>query len=311
MTNQLNADNSTEEAPVRVLNFKDSNIESLSLEELKQTYPERNTDQTPQFNGIFHYELIDRIGSIIERNGLSYDIEDIFAVDNKKQGRNGVSINPDIEKIYGPGAINAHALRRVFTTIRINDLEDEESNTGLAIAFHQDGIQLGIGPNVKICHNQCILNKERSVSTYGGDEKVKDIDKLLQIVDDWMKNFTEHRTEDQKVIAAMKQIQTNYSQIMEMIGRLNTIRVVKDSKEKELKKLEANLCKTYPLNGAQINAFTERYLMKCVELKTTDMSLWEIYNISTEFYKAGRTDFPNIVTQNIAWAEFLIQEYKL
>lgn len=309
--NQLNAENSNEQKPVRVLNFKEGNIEILSLEELKQTYPERNTDQTPQFNGIFHHELIDRIVSIIEKNGLSYNIENIFAVDNKKQGRNGVSVNPDIEKIYGTGAINAHALRRVFTTIRINDLEDEESNTGLAIAYHQDGIQIGIGPNVKICHNQCILNKDRSVSTYGGEDKVKDIDKLLQIVDDWMKNFTEHRTHDQKIIVQMKQIQTNYSQIMEMIGRLNTIRVVKDSKEKELKKMEANLGKIYPLNGAQINAFTERYLMKCVELKTTDMSLWEIYNISTEFYKPGKTDFPNIVSQNIAWAEFLIKEYNL
>jgi hypothetical protein len=51
--------------------------------------------------------------------------------------------------------------------------------------------------------------------------------------------------------------------------------------------------------------------MKCIELKTTDMSLWEVYNISTEFYKAGKTDFPNIVQQNIAWAEFLIKTYNI
>lgn len=307
----MNTEIGTTEQRVRVLNFKDNNIETLTLQELKQTYPERNTDQTPQFNGIFHYELIDRIGSIIEKNGLSYNIENIFAVDNKKQGRNGVAVNPDIEKIYGVGCIQAHALRRVFTTIRINDLEDEESNTGLAIAFHQDGIQLGIGPNIKICHNQCILHKERTVSTYGGDDKVKDIDKLLQIVDDWMKNFTEHRTDDQKVIVQMKQIQTSYSQVMELIGRLNTIRVVKDSKEKELKKHEANLGKTYPLNGAQINQFTEKYLMKCVELNTTDMTLWDVYNIATLEYRMGKTDLPNIITQNLAWSDFLISQFKL
>ena len=155
------------------------------------------------------------------------------------------------------------------------------------------------------------MNKDRSVATYGGNDKVKDIDKLLQIVDDWMKNFTEHRTADQKVIVAMKQIQTNYSQIMELIGRLNTIRVVKDSKEKSLKAHEANLGKTYPLNGAQINLFTEKYLLKCVELKTTDMSLWTIFNIATESYKPGLTDFPNIVSQNIAWSEFLIKSFEL
>jgi hypothetical protein len=68
-----------------------------------------------------------------------------------------------------------------------------------------------------------------------------------------MKNFTEHRTADQKVIAAMKQIQTNYSQIMEMIGRLNTIRVVKDSKEKALKANEAEITNWISRNDELVN----------------------------------------------------------
>jgi hypothetical protein len=296
---------------VRTLDFKANSIETLTLDELKLTYREKSIEGVPSYNGIFHFDFIEKIGNIIHKNGLDFNIEEIFAADNTRKGANGVAVNPDIEKEYGKGAIQAHALRRVFTTIRINDLEDEETNTGLVISFHQDGIQVAIGPNVKICHNQCILSSETTISTYGGDGKVKDMDKIFQIIDDWMKNFTEHRSYDQKVISQMKTISINYQQAMEMIGRLNTIRVVKDSKEKELKKMEANLGKTYPLNGAQINAFTERYLMKCVEMKTTDMTLWDIYNISTEFYKAGKTDFPNIVTQNISWAEFLIKEFNL
>lgn len=299
------------ETPVRTLDFKTNSIEELTFDELKQTYREKSTEGKPSYNGIFHFDLIERIGDIIKANGLDYNIETIFAADNSRKGANGVAVNPEIETVYGKGSIQAHALRRVFTTIRINDLEDEETNTGMAISFHQDGIQLAIGPNVKICHNQCILSAERTVSTYGGDGKVKDMDKVLQIVDDWMKNFTEHRTNDQKVISQMKLIQTNYSQIMEMIGRLNTIRVVKDSKHKSLKNLEQNLGKTYPLNGAQINTFTELYLLKCVELKTTDMSLWEVYNIATTQYCMGKTDVPNLITQNVAWSEFLIKEFHL
>lgn len=296
---------------VRKLDFKVNTIEKLSLEELKQTYREKSIEGTPSYNGIFHFDLIERIGEVIKKNGLDYNIEDIFAADNTRKGANGVAVNPEIEQTYGAGAIQAHALRRVFTTIRINDLEDDETNTGLAISFHQDGIQIAIGPNVKICHNQCILSAERTISTYGGDGKVKDIDKIMTIIDDWMKNFTEQRTHDQKVISQMKQIETTYQNVMELIGRLSTIRIVKDSKHKSLKNLEANLGKTYPLNNAQINIFTEKYLLKCVEMNTTNMSLWDVYNISTEEYKPGRTDFPNLISQNIAWAEFLIKEYNL
>lgn len=218
-------------------------------------------------------------------------------------------MNPEIEAIHGNGAIQAHALRRVFTTIRINDMEDEETNTGLAIAFHQDGIQIAIGPNVKICSNQCILSANRSVSTYGGEHKIKSIDKIMDIIDDWMKNFGEQRTHDQKIISKMKTIPTTYQNVMELIGRLTTIRVVKDSKEKVLKNNEANLGKSYPLNATQINAFTEKYLLKCVELGTTDMSLWDVYNISTTLYKPGLTDLPNLISQNISWSEFLINNY--
>lgn len=295
----------------RTLDFVKNSIEVLTIDELRMTYPEKSIEGVPSYNGIYHFDLIDRIGSIIESNGLSYNIEKIFAADNTKKNANGVAVNPEIEAIYGKGCIQAHALRRVFTTIRINDLEDEESNTGLAISFHQDGIQIGIGPNIKICTNQCILSSKSMITTYGGDNKVRDMEKVYQIIDDWMKNFAEHRTADQAVISKMKSINTTYSNVMELIGRLNTIRVVKDSKYKELKSNEANLGRIYPLNQGQISQFTERYLLKCIELNTTNMSLWDVYNVGTEFYKCGTTDIPNILPQNIAWSEFLIQEYNL
>lgn len=311
MTQQLNADNSIEQTKVRTLDFKSNSIETLTLEELKQTYPEKSIEGIPSYNGIFHFDLIERIAETIKRNGLDYNVETIFAADNTRKGANGVAVNPEIELIHGKSAIQAHALRRVFTTIRINDMEDEETNTGLAIAFHQDGIQIAIGPNVKICSNQCILSANRSVSTYGGEHKIKSIDKIMDIIDDWMKNFGEQRTHDQKIISKMKTIPTTYQNVMELIGRLTTIRVVKDSKEKVLKNNEANLGKSYPLNATQINAFTEKYLLKCVELGTTDMSLWDVYNISTTLYKPGLTDLPNLVSQNIAWSEFLVKEFNL
>jgi hypothetical protein len=147
------------------------------------------------------------------------------------------------------------------------------------------------------------------VKTYGGDDKVKDIDKLMDVIDDWLHNFTENRNQDSAVINAMKKIKTTYSNVMELIGRLNAMRVAKDSKHRSLK--ENDNVKSYPLNQAQISEFTENYLLKCIELKTTEMSLWDVYNISTEMYKPGQTEIPNIIAQNISWAQFLISEYNL
>lgn len=296
---------------MKTFDFKSNNVQEMELDVLKQTYHEKNFDGKPSFNGIYHYELIERIGAIIAKNNINFNIESIFAANNKKAGRDGVSVSKELEAQYGDNSIQAHVLRRVFTTIRINDLEDDETNTGLAVAFHQDGIQIAIGPNVKICHNQCILAADRMISTYGGDGKIKDLDKVFQIIDDWMQNFTEQRSHDQKVIARMKAIEVSYNDTMALIGRLNTIRVVKDSSEKSLKKLEANVGRNYPLNQTQISTFVENYLLECIKRDSTTMSLWDIYNISTEFYKPGQTDFPSIIGQNIAWSEFLVKEYNL
>ena len=306
MTQQLN-----ESIIERKLSFTSDNpVEVLSLNELRQTYLEHNVQGQPMYNNIYHYDLIERIGQICSRHNLDYNIEEIFAAQSKRKGYDGVAIAPHIEVQYGENALQAHALRRVFTTIRINDNENEESNTGLVIAYHQDGIQLAIGPNIKVCHNQCILSLERTVQSYGGDSKVKDIDKMLDIVDDWMHNFATHRENDNKVLEMMKNINTNYSNVMELIGRLNAMRVARDSKHKSLKK-NTSVEKMYPLNQAQISDFTEKYLLKCVELQSTDMSLWEVYNLATELYKPGITDFTNIIPQNIAWTKFIIDEYNL
>lgn len=295
----------------RTLNFNGTNpIEILTLDELKQTYMEHNVKGEPMYNGIYHHDLIHNVGQLCKKHNLDYHVEEIFAAQNKRKGYDGVAVAPHIEKEYGENALQAHALRRVFTTIRINDMEDEESNTGLVISYHQDGLQFAIGPNVKACHNQCVLSAQRTVSNYGGEGKVKDLDKIFDVIDDWLHNFTEQRTYDSKVISQMKTIQTSYADVMQLIGRLNVIRVSKDSKNKSLKE-NKNLGKVYPLNQAQISEFTENYLLKCIELETTNMSLWDVYNISTRFFKPGLTDIPNIVTQNVAWAEFLIDEYKL
>ena len=291
----------------KTFNFtKENNVETMDLATLRKTYREEDPIYHKPLMGIHHFELIDRVGELLTRHNIDFNIEEIFAAHNNDKYKPGVTIVPDLINKYGPNAIEAHCLRRVFTTIRIDENEDKETNTGLAIAFHQNGVQMGIGPNVKICHNQCILSPDRYISTYGS-EKVKDFDKMLLIVDEWLSNFAEQREQDVSVLTTMKGIQLSYRQVAELIGHLNYTRVGTD----------CGLIKEgkYPLNGGQINQFTENYLKEYYDLlkdiNDPNMSLYDIYNLATNMYKANQTVIPNILPQNIAWTEMLINNFGL
>lgn len=299
-----------EVSDVKVLDFKDNTL-PINLSILKRTYKESNFNgQSQNPTGLYHTDVIERIMKMCDTHGLSYEIQSMFAAHNKQKNADGVSISQPLEEQYGTKAVEAHVLRRVYTTIQINDMADDETTTGLVIAYHQNGIQIAIGPNVRMCTNQCILSPERMLTTYG-DNRIKDSEKIFQIVDDWIVNFKVQREQDMNVINKMKSIRTSYDDIMKLIGYMNAIRVTKDTSNKLIKGSELAKSKQYPLNQGQISEFTENYLEACIKNGNTEMSLWEVYNIATELYKPGETEIPNIVSQNISWAEMLTSHFSL
>ena len=110
----------------------------------------------------------------------------------------------------------------IFATIRIKDWETDEITATLVIAYHQEnGIQVAIGPCVKIRHNQCILSLERSVCNCGKKKVTTE--------------------EGLKLVAEKRQI-----------------------------------------------------------------TAWDLYNMATEIYNPGKTDFPALIPQNGAMAELLV-----
>ena len=298
-----------------LLDFQKNPTETLSLDMLRRTYLENDPITQLPLRGIHHYQLIDRVTSLLDQHKLTYRIEEIFAANNKDRSNPGVVVSPTAEEKYGKGSIESHCLRRVYTTIKIENESDEETETGLAIAFHQNGIQVAIGPNVKICRNQCILSKDRYVATYG-ENKVKDLDKLFQVVDDWLHNFSDHRAIDMRILEQMKNVSLDYRQVAELVGHLTYYRVGYDSgliKNFNPDEISMNTVNKYPLNNGQINDFVHSYLTeyerRCIENENTIMSLYDVYNIATNLYKADKMVIPNIMTQNLAWTEVLTAHY--
>ena len=280
-------------------NFSVNNIETMSLDTLRRTHKENDIYGQP-VKGIYHYEVIQRMADLCEKHNLNYEVEEIFAAQNKNKNQPGVVVLPQVEREFGVQAVEAHILRRIYTTIRINDWETDELTTTLVVAFHQDGIQAAIGPCVKICHNQCILSPERSVANYGRDKVTTE--ELFDRVDEWLSNFHTNMTEDRERIKRLKSKVVSPTELYAFIGLLTAIRVSHDSADKRL----SSQVDTYPLNQGQISVFTEDLLK--LNLKKGKITLWDIYNVATELYKPGRTDIPAMIPQNGALAELLLSQ---
>lgn len=277
--------------------FQKNGIEVMNFETLQRTYKENDIYNNP-VQGIYHYQVIRRMMDICEKYNLDYEVEEIFAAQNRNKTQPGVSILPQVEQTHGEKAVEAHILRRIFATIRIRDWETDELTTTLVVAYHQDGIQAAIGPCVKICHNQCILSPQRSISNYG--KKKVTTDELFETVDGWLANFEVNMNEDIARIQRLKRRIIPMEEIYLYIGLLTALRVSHDSSDRNL----SSSVETYPLNQGQISIFTEEVLK--LAMSKGQITAWDLYNVATEIYKPGKTDFPALIPQNGAMAELLL-----
>ena len=277
--------------------FQKNGIEVMNFETLQRTYKENDIYNNP-VQGIYHYQVIRCMMDICEKYNLDYEVEEIFAAQNRNKTQPGVSILPQVEQTHGEKAVEAHILRRIFATIRIRDWETDELTTTLVVAYHQDGIQAAIGPCVKICHNQCILSPQRSICNYG--KKKVTTDELFETVDGWLANFEVNMNEDIARIQRLKRRIIPMEEIYLYIGLLIALRVSHDSSDRNL----SSTVETYPLNQSQISVFTEEVLK--LAMSKGQITAWDLYNVATEIYKPGKTDFPALIPQNGAMAELLL-----
>ena len=291
----------------KFFDFEKAKVQTLTIDQLERTHKENDVYGKP-LRGIYHYELLnDIIGMCREQN---YDVEvyDLFAAQNKDRNTPGVVLLPQVEAQFGERAVEAHILRRVFANIRIKDFDDEETTTNLAVAFHQKGIQVGFGPNVMICHNQCMLNREHYIATYSekgtGRGNGITIPEVLDIVKSWLVDARHIIVTEREKIEKMKQIQVDAQQMFILIGMLTALRVKCDTHIKEIKE-----SRVYPLNQAQISTFTESMLLQYH--REQRVTVWDIYNAATDLYKANTMDIPSLLPQNRAMVGFLTEQFNL
>lgn len=284
----------------KFFDFEKAKTQAITLEQLSRTHREDDVYGNP-LRGIYHFDLFNKVIDECTELGYNVEVYDMFAAQNRDRQSPGVVRLPQVEAVKGQHAVEAHILRRVYANIRITDFDNDETTTNVAVAFHQKGIQIGFGPNVMICHNQCMLSPELYMSSYS--EKGKkgsgmEVAAMLDTLKSWLVDARHIIETDRERIAKMKETRITAEQMFLLIGLMTATRVKADTSRKSIRE---NI--TYPLNQSQITLFTEDMLEAYHDKEF--VTAWDMYNFATNLYKANRMDIPALLPQNRAMVNFM------
>lgn len=284
----------------KFFDFEKAKTQAITLEQLSRIHREDDVYGNP-LRGIYHFDLFNKVIDECTELGYNVEVYDMFAAQNRDRQSPGVVRLPQVEAVKGQHAVEAHILRRVYANIRITDFDNDETTTNVAVAFHQKGIQIGFGPNVMICHNQCMLSPELYMSSYSEKGKKGSgmgITAMLDTLKSWLVDARHIIETDRERIAKMKETRITAEQMFLLIGLMTATRVKADTSRKSIRE---NI--TYPLNQSQITLFTEDMLEAYHDKEF--VTAWDMYNSATNLYKANRMDIPAILPQNRAMVNFM------
>ena len=287
----------------RQLNFAEQAVQVLTLEELERSYHENLPTGDP-VGGIYHFALIQQVLEIFEKRGLKPVVQEIFAAANRDSKRPGVTLLPQLEEKYGERSIEAHLLRRVYANVEIRSDETDDIVTCLAVAYHQKGIQLGIGPMVKVCHNQTILGAQDVVSNYTcyGGQSRKDKYTLEMVMDraqQWADDYEPYQKIRAERVSAMRSALMDREGMLRLIGLLVEKRILHDTNNDVLR-----ISQPYPLNSSQINETSEQLI--ALMRHDEPISYWDAYQQLNTVLKPSRMDIPQVLPQSLALFETMI-----
>ena len=284
----------------KFFDFEKAKTQAITLEQLSRTHREDDVYGNP-LRGIYHFDLFNKVIDECTELGYNVEVYDMFAAQNRDRQSPGVVRLPQVEAVKGQHAVEAHILRRVYANIRITDFDNDETTTNVAVAFHQKGIQIGFGPNVMICHNQCMLSPELYMSSYsekGRKGSGMEVSAMLDTLKSWLVDARHIIETDRERIDKMKETRITSEQMFLLIGLMTATRVKADTSRKSIRE---NI--TYPLNQSQITLFTEDMLEAYHDKEF--VTAWDMYNSATNLYKANRMDIPALLPQNRAMVNFM------
>ncbi len=291
------------------MDFSRNKTQELSLADLAKTYIENYPNGEP-VGGIYHYVLINEMLEKLEAAGLKPEVAQITAADNRDRMRPGVTIFKEMEAKYGEGSFESHALRRVYAIINVKDFADKDTDYNCAISYHQKGISVGFGPQVRVCSNMMIMGARYFLSTtslggiMGKRENMKNVNELLTKADELIAGFSTSVVEWRQKLDDLRYVTLEVNQCRVIFGRLMEERILYDTQNKDL-----HTSTIYPLNDTFIKLAYERYLAYLRTSEHKQITAWEFYNLLNEDLKPSRVDMPLLQPQMVRLNDFLFNEF--
>ena len=281
------------------LEVKQNSLHTISFNDLKNSINETFDGSRP-IHGIRHFELIDQASEVLDKHNMNFQLDPIYAANNKSKIMPGISImkNKEIyqDKEY---PIENILFRRVLTRFVINDMSDELTNTAVGLNFHQNGVEIAFGANVHICQNMCLMGGDLLMS-YGPNKTP--LKNMFDTLSGWIKDFEQKRLYYQEML--QKMINTPFTQrdMAELAGWLTMYAVKKNNASLKYDGVP-------PLNSSQVNKIVGSYIEKYDEDPEQVSNLYQIYNLGTELYKPGITTMNEVFQANHSLGHFISKSF--
>ncbi len=196
----------------------------------------------------------------------------------------------------------------MYANIEIRSDETDDIVTCLAVAYHQKGSQFGIGPMVKVCHNQTILGAQDVVSNYTcyGGQSRKDkftLEMMMARAEQWADDYEPYQKVRRERMAALKSAQMDRNGMLQLIGVLVEKRILHDTNNDVLR-----ISQPYPLNSSQINETSEQLI--ALMRHDEPISYWDAYQQLNTVLKPNRMDIPQVLPQSLALFETIYESIK-
>ena len=281
------------------VDFGNLKVVPIDMTDLELSIKEKWLDGTP-VGGITHHNLItfilDTFSTVCQP-----EIHTMHAVNNRDKVRPGVTQDAAMAQKLGIFAAQSMIFRRVHALIYLKS--HEEIATAVAVSWHQLGFTLGIGPNVRVCDNGCILDAKHIVSSYTLPykmlkERKLPLDMVKETVEDWAKEFNGIDDGGQVFMEKLKAVELEPKDMIFLFGKLAFDRVKSD--------LGTTIIENPPfaaLNQSQLNIAMSQYGVEHFgrtsgEDKT--ISAWEAMNYLNYPLKPANCDVPLILPQQYA-----------
>jgi hypothetical protein len=282
--------------------FTKEKVQSVDIEQLRESNIPRIGGNAFQ-NGIRHYDLIEKVKEIFEQGGYKPELEKIYVAASREQTP-GVETSEELERTYGKNHIKTFTFRKLLTKLNLMKFQDDEKIESIAISYHQAGIQIGYGPNVRICSNMTILGAGHSVVINSRDAK-SDIESVMNILRGWAK-VADYRWEwEGKIIKMMKEINVGIADMQRLIG-LFTLQRIDRTKSTD----------PIALNQGQLNVIGANYLKELRAQREQgtgdDMTLWKIYNLGTSVHHPREMEsIQDIIPANVSFGNTICDYFQV